>query len=657
MSHEIRTPMNGVIGMIDVLRQSSLKGYQMEMVDLISESAFSLLTIIDDILDFSKIEAGRLEIESAPMPVAAVVEKVCGLLDRLAVRKGVELTLFTDPEIPAEVLGDSLRLSQVLINLANNAIKFSSGQQRPGKVSLRALLAEPGPDRVTVELQVTDNGIGMDEKTLSGLFSPFAQGDVSTTRRFGGTGLGLAISRNLAELMGGAIAVRSAPGNGSTFTLRLSFVPLAASPDAAAVSEVAGLSCLVVGGPASLAGDLAAYLSHDRALVEQVADLASASKMATTCPPGLWIWIIDAVGDELPSLDSLRAAAGTGGKKGGLDTRFVVIGRGSRRYPHLRDADHVTVDGNPLNRRTLLRAVAIAAGRAREEETPQSGRKEAEFSLLSRDEALRQGRLILVAEDNETNQQVILRQIALLGYAADVADDGLQALRSWRSGDYALLLTDLHMPEMDGYQLTAAIRTEENDSRRVPIIALTANALRSEAEHCRAAGMDEYLSKPVQLADLKASLEKWLPAVQSSPDSPNSPATQAASGPVDVRVLEGLVGNDPEIVDELLRDFRASTARIAADLRAACLAGQVTVAGAAAHKLMSSARSVGALTLGELCAEIEQVGKAGLLAALTALLPRFETEMAAVDDYLGSLSVTGTCFEGATSPTAGASMS
>ncbi len=226
-------------------------------------------------------------------------------------------------------------------------------------------------------------------------------------------------------------------------------------------------------------------------------------------PPGPRIVIIDTAGGEAP-LDDLRAAASAHPER---ETRFVVIGRGQRREPRLESDGLVLVDGNVLTGRVLLKAVAIAAGRIREEqEIPSPGKSKAGFSPPSRDDALRQGQLILVAEDNETNQKVILRQLALLGFAADVADDGKQALEGWRSGDYALLLSDLHMPEMDGYQLTAAIRTAEQGKRHIPIVALTANALRGEAEHCREAGMDDYLSKPARLADLKAMLEKWLPA-------------------------------------------------------------------------------------------------------------------------------------------------
>jgi PAS domain S-box-containing protein len=666
MSHEIRTPMNGVIGMIDVLHQSSLKGYQVEMVDLIRESAFSLLTIIDDILDFSKIEAGRLEIESAPMRAAAVVEKVCGLLDHLAERLGVELTLFTDPALAVHTLGDALRLRQILINLANNAIKFSSGRARPGKVCVRARQATLAGDRITVEFEVSDNGIGMDEQTQASLFAPFTQADISTTRRFGGTGLGLAISRNLAELMGGTLAVRSVKEQGSTFVLTLPFVVLPMRDDALAAPETAGLACLVIGQAPGLCNDIASYLRHDGALVEQVSDLGAAMLRAAMSPPGLWIWVIDAGAATPPTLEDLRTAAhSVHGGRG--EVRFVVIGRGARRRPHQQDPDRVMLDGNVMARRTLLRAVAIAAGRAQEQEAPpQAGRTEREFQPPARADAVRQGRLILVAEDNETNRKVILHQFALLGYAADVVNDGRQALQSWRSGNYALLLTDLHMPGMDGYQLTREIRAAPGRGKLIPIIALTANALRSEAERCRAIGMDDYLSKPAQLADLKAMLEKWLPSRTQQTGTELGAAPRAVAAQVDLRVLAAMVGEDAGVLREFIREFCNTARVIAAEVRDACLAGAPERARDAAHKLKSSARAVGAKALGELCARLETVGAgAGLqhdgadqaqpyllptrdnatapasrpngthgAAGLQALLPLFEQEMTAVLDQL-----------------------
>uniref|UniRef100_UPI0025FD68D0 response regulator n=1 Tax=Rugamonas sp. TaxID=1926287 RepID=UPI0025FD68D0 len=230
MSHEIRTPMNGVIGMIDVLQQTDLSAHQLEMVELIRVSAFSLLGIIEDILDFSKIEAGRLEIEKAPLSLTDVAEGACGMLDQLASNKEVEFTLYVDPQLPPTVVGDALRLRQVMLNLVGNAIKFSSGLDYAGRVCVQLVPVAWRDDEVTVELQVRDNGIGVDAATQARLFSSFAQADASTTRRYGGTGLGLVISRRLIDLMGGSLILHSVPGQGATFSARLPFALAGGAP-------------------------------------------------------------------------------------------------------------------------------------------------------------------------------------------------------------------------------------------------------------------------------------------------------------------------------------------------------------------------------------------------------------------------------------------
>lgn len=631
MSHEIRTPMNGVIGMVEVLHQSSLKGHQVEMVELIRESAFSLLTIIDSILDFSKLEAGAVEVESAPMRVAEVVERACSMLDHLAVKKGVEVMFFVDPAIPTVVLGDSLRVRQILMNLIGNAIKFSGDQQSLGRVAVRArTLGRNGP-KVSLEFRVIDNGIGMDDSAKARLFASFSQADASTTRRFGGTGLGLAISRQLVELMQGTIMVESELGKGSTFIVRLEcdeFPDLGQVADKA--SQVTGISCLVV-GVSGLTDDLAAYLDAGGAVVERVPDLAHAEKWSGGCPGGVSVWVIDA-GHGPASPAVLRAAAHA---RPELDVHLVVvlIERGKRRQPRVLAPDLIVVDGNVLSRETLFRAVAIAAGRAAAEaEAAASGKGESALMAPPREQALREGRLILVAEDNEINQKVILRQLGLLGYAADIASTGREAFERWKSEEYAILLTDLHMPEMDGYALTKAIRASDLRSARSPIIALTANALKGEIENCRRAGMDDYLSKPATLETLQAMLDKWLDPKSRVDIEPRNSASKPA--PVMIDVLRDLVGHEPLVVREFLREFQLSAARQVAEMQETHQGNNAELTAAIAHKLKSAARTVGAFGLAELCAEIERLGKAQDAAALDAVVPRLVKESEVVDQYL-----------------------
>ncbi|MFZ2302919.1 MAG: PAS domain S-box protein, partial [Gallionella sp.] len=428
MSHEIRTPMNGVVGMIDVLQQSSLTGPQMEMANIIHDSAFSLLVVINDILDFSKIEAGKLQIEIAPMDVAGVVDGACESLYQMSLKKGVELTLFTDPAIPASVMGDAGRLRQILVNLAGNAIKFSSGQDRPGKISVRTVLVESTPDgqslplpnpppqagegtneslrdakQILLEFRVTDNGIGIDEATQARLFTPFTQADTSTTRAYGGTGLGLVISRQLAHIMGGEIEVHSEPGKGSLFCMRVPFdLPQEQPPADESPSVVAGLTCLVAGGKKSLADDLAVYLAHDGAEVERAEDMAAVREWIDSRPPGLCVVVIDTEGisplPEASLTDELRAAART---RPGADARFVAIERGGRRRCRVVATDLVNLDAEVMHRRVFLETVAIAAGRIKQAAPEEKHGDASVKPRLSREEARRRGSLILVAEDNE----------------------------------------------------------------------------------------------------------------------------------------------------------------------------------------------------------------------------------------------------------------
>jgi signal transduction histidine kinase/CheY-like chemotaxis protein/HPt (histidine-containing phosphotransfer) domain-containing protein len=622
MSHEIRTPMNGVLGMAELLAHSPLDDDQTQCVATVRDSARSLLRIIDDILDFSKVEAGRMELEATLVDLAPLAEGVCDSLQPVAARLGVALELFVQPGLRGRVTADPVRLRQILNNVIGNALKFSGGRTSVrGRVVLRISQRDRG-----VQFAVQDNGIGMDPATIGRLFVPFTQAEAAR-----GGGFGLAISRRLVDAMGGTIAVASQPDEGSTFTIWLP-LPAAVEQPVVHLPELTGLHCVIVNEPGLPVAELQQWLQHAGATVRVRRDLAAAGELVNSLAPP-----VVAVHSDLAGA---RAAEHSG------DLRHLVLGQGRRGPARVVSPNVATLD---LLRQThFLRAVAMVAGRASPELPPvpapdllQLGGRVAAPTAA---EACAQGRLVLVAEDDATNRMVIGRQLELLGVAAELADDGAQALEMWSRGRYGLLLTDLHMPGLDGYALAEAIRQAEATRAadgRMPIVALTANALKGEAVRARAAGMDDYLTKPVPLKLLRAALDQWLPAatrrdaippdtIQGPLDAPAAPARPV----LDLDVLRKLVAGDEEAVQELVQDFEAASARHADALRSALLSADAQAAEAVAHKLKSAARSVGALDLGELCAEIESAparhgSGASQAEALDAALARLRRALAA----------------------------
>jgi PAS domain S-box-containing protein len=645
MSHEIRTPMNGVIGMIDVLEQTSLRPSQLEIVRTARESAYALLGIVDDVLDFSKIEAGQFQIDREPMNVTSVVEGMCDALDHLAASKGVALGLFVDPRLPERIMGDAARLRQVLMNLVGNAIKFSSGPGRAGRVAVRALPDRSGPQPALLEISVVDNGIGMDDATLERLFVPFTQADAGTTRRFGGTGLGLSISHRLVEMMGGSIAVRSVAGQGTTFTVQLPLWPAPTPTADAAPDRWPGLQhqrCLVLGASGGPADDLAVYLECVGAQVQRPADLHTAAALLAQGPPGSCVAVLADASDPLEAM--LAACREAGRAQQGLTLRFVVIEHGRRRKPRVKAPDLVSLDGESLHRGAFLRAVALASGSISLPEAQDTSLDTSPVPLGAL-EAGAAGRPILVAEDNEINQKVLRRQLALLGFQADIAGNGREALERWRGADYALLITDLHMPSMDGYELAAAIRAEEAGERHMPIVALTANAVKGEARRCLEIGMDDYMTKPVQLSALKTLLLRWLTPAVAVPDafearsagSAGDRQTRGETAPADLKVLAALIGDDAGEIAEVLALFQTISEQLRNQIRQGVASGSLRVVADAAHTLKSNARAIGALVFGQTCEDIEQEAEAANADGLREMIARFEAELASLREYLRSV--------------------
>ena len=644
MSHEIRTPMNGVIGMIDVLEQSKLRSGQAEIVKVVRESANALLTIVDDVLDFSKIEAGQFQIDREPMDVETVVEGVCDALNHAAAANGVALLLYTDPAMPRSVFGDATRLRQVLLNLVGNAVKFSRSPHGGGRVRVRARLREREGDQVVLECRVADNGIGMDEAMQARLFTPFTQAEGGATRRFGGTGLGLSISQRLAEMMGGVISVLSEPGRGSTFVLRLTLT--ASDNEAVESPQLADLRCLVVGGSDTAADDLTAYLSAAGTAVRQVDDRSDILPWIEERMEGACVVIIARAGESTAA--TLSRCRRTAAEWPSLRLRFVVIEHDGHCDPALAGSDVRCLAGEVLHRKAFLSAVGRVGGHEAPAEANPTWMTDSMTMGHPQDDGGVKG-TILVAEDNEINQKVIRRQLALLGFAADIASTGREALDYLQRVSYDILVTDLHMPEMDGYELVRRVREAEAGGRRIPIVALTANAVRGEAKRCRDAGMDDYMTKPVQLANLRTVLGKWIPAVVADESALHAEALstqlhvvpEASDLPANLDVLAALVGNDHTVIDDMLQSFRRSAGRSSSEIMRALSGDDAGAAGNAAHMLKSGARSIGAVRLGDVCDAIEVAAERGKTAELHRLQSRFEREMEALDRFLDDVQANG----------------
>ena len=547
MNHEIRTPLNGVVGMLKLLRESPLNSKQQRFVNKGILSSEALLVVINDILDFSKIEAGKMEIENLPFNLIDITENVTQMFAQRAEEKGLELVSFIHNDVPAIVCGDANRLGQVLINLVSNSIKFTER----GDVIIRVRLESRGEEQCAVRFEIKDTGIGISLEEKERIFEAFLQEDSSTTRRFGGTGLGLGISRQLVELMGGKIQVESRPGYGSTFWFTIN---LGISTDIYQVpnrcNSMRGLQALVVDDHSINREILRYELDTWGCRTEEAANGALALEImrerATEGKPfdfAVVDWNMPGInGEEL----GRRIQADPLLEKTTLIMLSSVNDMNSSR---LKDAGFSSYLSKPARQSEMYDAIINSINNVPETSTP----KEQPVSVPDADCAdIR----ILVAEDNEINQEVAIEILKASGYSCDVVNNGRKAVEAVESGEFDLLFMDCMMPEMDGYEATRRIRKRENGGDwRLPIVALTANAMKGDREKCLESGMDDYLSKPLDPAETVAMIKKWHTPSAVSEKAAFTPENKPGAVLFDrEKLLNRCMGNDA-LVEKLITKF------------------------------------------------------------------------------------------------------